>query len=352
MPIAAICRRHLPTFLFSLLVVAVATAAVLRRGTAESMQQSASMFLTSLDEKQKSVAVKPYAESTRVNWHFIPMKERKGLALREMDQAQRAAAMRLLRSALSETGYSKATQIMLMEQVLRELEGEGRTWERDWQKYYVTIFGDPSAADSPWQFSFEGHHLSLNFVCQGSEVVDSTPQFFAANPAILMSEVEGAPLRKGTQILAAEENLGFQLVNMLSEEQRKKAIIADEALSEIRAAGEAQPPQTPAEGISYRELTRPQLAVLENLVQTYAAAMPEDVYQKRMEAIKAATWGNVHFAWAGATEPGIGHYYRIQGPTFLIEFVNTQPDAEGNPANHIHCVWRDITGDFNLPVGN
>lgn len=329
----------------------VGSAAVLKKTTAESMQLSAVAFLETLDGKQKTTAVKPYEDASRVGWHFVPMKERKGLALRDMNEAQKAAAMRLLRSALSETGYSKATQIMLMEQVLRQLEGEGRTWERDWQKYYVTIFGEPSSADSPWQLSFEGHHLSLNFVCKGSEVVDSTPQFFAANPAILKSEVEGAPHRKGTRMLAAEEVLAFDLVNSLSDQQKKKAIIAEEAPAEIRAAGEAQPPQEDPAGISYKELTRAQLAILENLVRTYAGAMPADVYEKRIEAIEAASWGNVYFAWAGATEPGIGHYYRVQGPTFLIEFVNTQPDAEGNPANHIHCVWRDITGDFNLPAG-
>ena len=329
-------------------VLLIGTAAVLRKTTAESMQLYADQFIETLDEKEKLVAIKPYEDASRVKWHFIPMKERRGLALRDMNEAQKAAALRLLRSALSETGYSKATQIMLMEQVLRQLEGEGRTWERDWQKYYVTIFGEPSSADSPWQLSFEGHHLSLNFVCKGSEVVDSTPQFFAANPAILMSEVEGAPHRKGTRMLAAEEVLAFDLVNSLSDQQKAKAIIAPEAPAEIRAAGEAQPPQEKAAGISYKELTRDQLKKLEALVECYAAAMPADVYSKRMEAIKAASWGNVNFAWAGATEPGIGHYYRVQGPTFLIEFVNTQPDAEGNPANHIHCVWRDITGDFNL----
>lgn len=344
--------KILPAIALAVGLVCVGTAAVMRMTTAESMQQSAVALLDTLDEKQQSVLQKPYSEANRVGWHFVPMKERKGVALRDMNEAQKAASMRLLRSALSETGYSKATQIMLMEQVLRQLEGDGRTWERDWQKYYVTIFGDPAAEDSPWQFSFEGHHLSLNFVCQGSEVVDSTPQFFAANPAILQSEVEGAPHRKGTRMLAAEEVLAFELVNMLSDQQKKKGIIAEEAPAEIRAAGEAQPPQTEPAGISYREMTRPQLAVLENLVRTYASAVPADVYEKRMAAIKEASWGNVFFAWAGATEPGIGHYYRIQGPTFLIEFVNTQPDAEGNPANHIHCVWRDITGDFNLPASS
>ena len=106
------------------------------------------------------------------------------------DAAQRVAALRLVRAALSEAGYDKASKIMLLEGVLRELEGEDRTWERDPEKYFLTIFGTPSDTD-PWGLSFEGHHLSLNFVCRDGRVVDSTPQFFAANPGTIMNEVSG-----------------------------------------------------------------------------------------------------------------------------------------------------------------
>ena len=342
-------RRALLSATIVGLIVAVGAAAALRRTAAETMQDSAVALLESLDAKQTAAMQKSFDDESRVGWHFIPMKERKGVALRDMNDAQKAASLRLLRAGLSQVGYSKASKIMLMEKVLRALEGSERTWERDYEKYYVTIFGDPTT-EGRWGFSFEGHHLSLNFVCQGSRVLDSTPQFFAANPAELKSEVEGAPHRKGTRILADEELKAFKLVNMLSDQQKETAIIAAEAPAEIRAAGEPQPPQEPPAGISYKALTADQLAVLEDLVNVYAAAMPEEVQRERMNAIREASWGNVYFAWAGATEPGIGHYYRIQGPTFLIEFVNTQPDAEGNPANHIHCVWRDMTGDFDLPA--
>jgi len=333
-----------------ILLVCCASAATILRTSADSMRESAVTLVGLLDDEQRQVVLLPFDASSRVGWHFIPMKERKGMALREMNDPQKTASLRLLRSALSEAGYSKASKIMLMEKVLRALEGPERTWERDFEKYYVTLFGNPTGEDTRWGFSFEGHHLSLNFVCQGSQIVDSTPQFFAANPAILKSAVEGAPLRKGTRILAAEETLAFELVNQLSPAQQEKAIIAPEAPAEIRAAGEAQPPATEPAGIAYRELTSDQLKLLESLVEEYAGAMPTEVKEARMQAIREATWGNVYFAWAGAKKPGIGHYYRIQGPTFLIEFVNTQPDAEGNPANHIHCVWRDMTGDFDLPL--
>jgi len=336
---------------FASLCLASASLSIasLRRTSAETMRESAVSFLDSLSATQREKTVLAFTDPQRVGWHFIPMKMRKGLPLREMNQAQQSAALRLLRAALSESGYRKASQIMLMEQVLQLLEGPNRTWERDWQLYYVTLFGEPGKSDQRWGFSFEGHHLSMNFVCQGDRILDSTPQFFASNPAILRSEVSGAPLRKGTRILAEEEELAFELMASLSDAQRSQGIIAPEAPADIRAAGEAQPPTDTALGLAASELLPNQLSLLRNLIEVYVSAMPEEVAAERKRMIEGDGFEKIHFAWAGATEPGVGHYYRIQGPSFLIEFVNTQPDAEGNPANHIHCVWRDMTGDFDLP---
>ena len=268
--------------------------------------------------------------------------------MREMNSAQRTAALRLVRTALSEAGYDKASKIMMLEGVLRQLEGEGRTWERDPNKYYMTIFGTPSDTDA-WGLSFEGHHLSLNFVCRGGKVVDSTPQFFAANPATIMDEVEG-PLGKGTRLLRQEEDLAFQLVNSMDDQRREKAIIAKEAPHEIRFAGEPQSKVDQPEGIAQSDLNDAQKELLKELVHVYTNAVADKVAEQRRKLIENNGWENVHFAWAGATEPGIGHYYRVRGTDFLIEFVNTQPDASGNPANHIHSVWRDLTGDFDLPI--
>ena len=289
----------------------------------------------------------PYDSPKRVGWHFIPMKERKGLVMREMNDAQKTAALRLVRAALSEAGYDKASKIMMLENVLREMEGEGRTWERDPNKYYLTIFGTPSDS-AAWGLSFEGHHLSLNFVCRDGRVVDSTPQFFASNPAIVMDDVKG-PLGKGTRVLRDEEELAFKLVNSLSESQRGKAMIAPEAPKEIRFAGEPQPAVGEPEGIPQSELDAEQKALLKELVGVYVNAVADQVAEQRRALIEQEGWDGVHFAWAGATKPGIGHYYRVRGDGFLIEFVNTQADPAGNPANHIHSVWRDVTGDFDLP---
>ncbi|MEM8666693.1 MAG: DUF3500 domain-containing protein [Planctomycetota bacterium] len=313
----------------------------------KQLKSFADAFISSLDKEQKDLALVPYDSDKRVDWHFIPKKTRKGLVIREMNDAQRTAALRLVRAAVSEVGYDKAQKVMMLEGVLRELEGADRNWERDPEKYYLTIFGTPSNTDA-WGMSFEGHHLSLNFVCRDGRIVDSTPQFFAANPAIVMNDVKGS-LGKGTRILRNEETLAFDLVNSLNAAQKERAILSDTAPKEIRFAGEPQPKVGDPEGISQRELNQKQKDLLKDLVYTYANAVTDKIAAERRAQIEKDGWQDIHFAWAGPTDPGIGHYYRVRGKRFLIEFVNTQPDAAGNPANHIHCVWRDVTGDFDLP---
>ncbi|WP_231615560.1 DUF3500 domain-containing protein [Novipirellula artificiosorum] len=313
----------------------------------QQMQSFGSAFLDSLDDDQLAIARMPYDSAERLAWHFIPKPTRKGLPLKDMNTAQRTAALRLLRAALSEAGYEKASQIMLLEGVLRQLEGPGSESRRDPQKYYVTLFGAPSETE-PWGLSFEGHHMSLNFSCRGGQLVDSTPQFFASNPATIQSDVEG-PLGKGTRVLREEETLGFELVNGLNAQQAESAIIANKAPAEIRFAGEPQADVGEPEGIRFGRLSEDQAELLTRLVRVYTDAAPDPIAQQRRDAIQSSGWDKVHFAWAGATKPGIGHYYRVRGEGFLIEFVNTQADASGNPANHIHCVWRDLTGDFDLP---
>ena len=313
-------------------------------GTA--MSAAAQEFLSSLDDAQRSKATMEYGDKQRVDWHFIPKETRKGLLVSEMTEEQKKVAHVLLRSALSQAGYDKSTQIMLLEKVLQEFEGEGRRFPRDWQMYYFTIFGDP-AGDSRWGLSVEGHHLSLNFVAKGGRLVSTTPQVMGANPALIQNE-NSAGFKVGSRVLAKEELLGFDLVNSLSDGQREQAIIAEKALKEVTTAGEPQPQQEPPVGIPAGKLTSDQRKVLRELIDEYAQAMPASVARKRWKEIEESGFNNVHFAWAGATEPGIGHYYRIQGETFVVEFVNTQPDAAGNPANHIHCLWRDLRGDFAI----
>ena len=222
-------------------LVFLGTMVAMKTGDApgSQMQSFAAAWLETLDDAQKAKALLPYESTDRTTWNFIPLPTRKGLPMMEMNAAQQAGALRTLRAALSDTGYEKAGKIMQMESVLRILEGAGSEEKRNPEKYYTAIYGTPSNT-ATWGFSFEGHHLSLNFVCRDGVVVDSTPQFFAANPAKLSSETTG-PLPKGTQILRLEEELAFELVNQMTEAQLKKVIIAEKSLPEIRYASFPSP---------------------------------------------------------------------------------------------------------------
>lgn len=313
-----------------------------------SLVASASEFLKTLSDEQKAKAVLTYENEKRVQWHFIPMETRKGLPLMEMEAAQKQAALQLLRSAVSKAGFDKATKIMSLESVLRKLEGPDSHQRRNPEKYYFTLFGEPGE-NSHWGLSIEGHHLSLNFVMQGEKIIDSTPQFFATNPAELKDSY-GEGFEKGLRVLQEEEQLGFDLLAALDADQKKHVMIPGDVPQEIRAAGTPQPPTDAAVGIVASALKPDQKELLKQLITAYTVKMRPGVAKQRWELIDNAGFDKIKFAWAGGDRAGVGHYYRVQGETFLIEFINVQADAAGNPANHVHCVWRDMQGDFDLPI--
>ncbi len=289
----------------------------------------------------------PMTTEKRVEWHFIPMDTRNGLPLMDMEPAHRSLAMKLLESVLSQAGYDKAKVVMSLENVLRILEGPGSHQKRNPEKYYFEIFGEVGA-DSKWGLSVEGHHLSVNFTMLGNKIIDSTPQFFASNPAELKKDY-GAEFPKGMRILRDEEELGFDLVNSLNAQQKKLAMLGEPTPKEIRAAGTAQPPAAENVGITADKLASEQRDMLRKLMKSYTAKMRDEVAAERWKLIEQAGFDRIAFSWSGSEKAGEPHYYRVQGPTFLIEFINVQPDSAGNPANHIHCVWRDMLGDFDLP---
>lgn len=319
-----------------------------RRDAGDTTAVAAQTFLKTLNAEQLKIAQLPYAAPERVDWHFIPKPTRKGMQVKLMTPAQREASFLLLRSVVSQLGYTKATTIMSMEKLLYELEGGKGANIRDPERYFFTVFGDPAGTER-WGLSIEGHHMSLNYVLQGDQVISSTPQVFAANPATIKTK-NASGFEVGARILAREEQLAFDLVNSLTTDQKVSAIFDKTAPKEVRNAGVAQPPTDAAIGIPAAKLNEGQKKVLRSLLEEYCAAMPDHVAAARLKELDAAGFDNLHFAWAGATEPGSGHYYRVQGPSCLVEFVNTQPDAAGNIANHIHCYWRDIRGDFALPA--
>jgi hypothetical protein len=312
------------------------TSAYYRIESASVMSQAANAFLASLTPDQKAKATFQFQDEERYNFHFIP-RERKGLAIREMTPSQRALAQALLAAGLSQRGYIKAAQIMSLEEVLRIMENDSGE-RRNPEKYYFSIFGQPGP-DNVWGYRVEGHHLSQNFTVARGRVVDA-PSFFGANPA----EVRQGP-RQGLRVLAAEEDLGRDLLMSLDDAQRKTAIVTQDAYKDIltaanrKASLEGQP-----SGLLASKLNSKQFEKLTALLAEYANNMPEQMAQARMEQVKKAG-KNLYFAWAGAAERGGPHYYRIQAPTFLIEYDNTQ-----NGANHIHSVWRDFTGDFGADL--
>lgn len=295
------------------------------------LAQAANNFLAALKPEQKAKASFELKSDERVNWHFIP-KERQGLPFKEMSPAQKHLAHALLGSILSQRGHFKVATVMSLEQVLHELENNAP--HRDADLYYFSIFGTPGK--DVWGWRIEGHHLSMNFLVRGDTVLANTPSFIGVNPG----EVRSGP-RKGLRLLAVEEDLGRQLAKSLDENQRKLGLIAAEAPKDIiTAASRKVKPLEPA-GLPVIQLNPEQRDLLKKLVQEYVYRHRPEVADADRKKIEAAGWQNITFAWAGSLEPGQGHYYRIQGPTFLLEYDNTQ-----NNANHIHTVWRDFENDF------
>ncbi|MGD9724114.1 MAG: DUF3500 domain-containing protein [Pirellulales bacterium] len=342
-------RPQLVWMCLPLVALAAGFAYLKTETSGAAMTAAAEQFVASLTEAQRPQAVLAYDTPLRTDWHYIPKPSRKGLQVREMTEPQRKAAHALLQAALSATGYSKADKIMQLEKILNELEqGRANRMIRDPERYYFTLFGQPTTGGR-WGLSVEGHHLSLNFVVDKNGVVSSTPTFFGANPGTLMADY-GAGFPKGLRVLAKEEELAFQLLDALTPEQRQTVTIADKAPGDVRDAGKAAPPLSPAQGLAARDMTPAQTAILRELIQTYANNLPADVAAERLSAIEGAGFDGIQFAWAGAHQPGTGHHYLVQGATFLIEFNNTQPDSAGNVANHIHSVWHDLAGNFAIPV--
>ncbi len=312
-----------------------------------AMATAAQDYLAGLSADQLAKAVMDFDDPARLDWHNIPKPERKGVQIRDLSPDQRKLCHALLRAGLSETGYDKAVKIMSLEANLREGEqGQQGTPFRDPERYFLTIFGKPGS-EGAWGWSFEGHHFSLNFVIRDGAVVSDSPSFWGANPATVKVFIKGGP-ETGTRTLANEEQLAFDLVNALDETQRKRAIIAAKAPDDYRAAGQPQPPHTAPEGIAAADLTEAQRKALWSLLEVYSGHLADELAAVRLDEIKGSGLERVYFAWSGATEPGVGHSFRIQGPTFVLELVNIQSDPAGNKANHIHSVWRSLKGDFGV----
>jgi hypothetical protein len=317
-----------------LLGVALCAGAVLvlaqgRAEPAAEMAAAAQQFVGSLAAEQRGITWLPYEHEERQNWHYIP-RPRFGVPIKDLNPQQRELGAALVRSAMSEEGFDREEKIRLLDQVLFDRTGSPI---RDPELYFYSVFGQPGTTGT-WGWRLEGHHLSLNFSLRDGRVA-FTPLFMGANPAKV-----GEGKHAGLRVLAGEEELGRQLLKSLPGGKRRKAIFAESAPVDILASP-GKGPRLPAQGLSAQEMTPEQSRLLMDLIELYARRLRRELADAEMARIRQAGVEKVYFAWAGGTEAGQPHYYRIQGPTFLIEYDNTQDNA-----NHIHTVWRNPEGDF------
>ena len=314
--------------LFGLFAVAVVWARQ-ADDVAGEMATDAKRFLGALDAEQQKTATIPFSDEERYNFHYIP-RARLGMSYKDMEPGQRKVGLSLLASGLSRRGMSQALDIMYLEQILFELEKHPR---RDPDAYFFTIFGMPGESED-WGWRFEGHHLSLNFTLRDGRIVSAAPAFWGVNPANVLDGPN-----KGMRVLESEEVLGRALLK--SFENRNSVVIMAEAPRDIATTTDRRVKLGAPAGVSHAEMNAAQREALLALVSHYAERMRREVAQSTLERIRDAGVENIYFAWAGSNAPGEPHYYRIHGPSFLIEYDNTQNDA-----NHIHTVWRNLDADF------
>jgi hypothetical protein len=291
-------------------------------------------FVNALNAEQKAKAMFPFEEAHRFSWHYVPPtgSPRTGMAIKDMDNQQKALFYALLQSFLSPAGYQRTQNIMSFEYVLKELEPNSKS--RIPENYFVSIYGHPYP-DSVWGWKFTGHHLALNFTMVNGQLA-FTPFFFGANPG----EIKEGP-KKGMRIIVEEEDLGFELVHSLTEAQRITALFRTEPFADIVTANAPHATAPEPAGILLKDLNKDQQQLVNKILVAYLASMPSRVAHTRMNRLAAENKDEIRFGWAGGLEKGQPHYYRIQGKTFVVEFDNTQ-----NNANHVHEVWRDFLGDY------
>jgi len=315
----------------------VPTAHAARDADKAAAAAAASAFLKSLPKDLHSTASFPLDSSERLAWHFIP-KERVGASLLKLDDTQSELLGPLLATALSPEGLLSARGVMKHENILRFVEteaGVANASRRDPGLYYTAIFGKPSAM-TPWAWRFEGHHLSINVTELPGEAPIVAPVFMGANPARVLTGPH-----KDFRLLAAEEDLGREMIKMLPASRRETAMIRDTAFPDIVTGNDPKVQKLELAGLAAADMTAGERAQLRRLVELYVGRMNAASAKDALARLDSAGFDKLRFAWAGGIEPGQPHYYRIHGPTLLIEYDDTQ-----NNANHIHTVYRDLERDF------
>ena len=287
----------------------------------DEIAMRARSYLDSLDEAQRTKSTYAFADPELTRWHWTTPQNvpRNGLPLREMGTSQRDAAFALLQTSLSAYGLQKSLDIISLQNDLGN----------DPELYYVTVFGTPGV--EPWGWRWEGHHLSRRFnVINGKLSV--TPFFLGAWPTVNNA---------GLKAMEREEWAARELVTSLDEGQRVIAIFQQDTLGRHVTQNDAY--VTPLEnvGIAISNLDANRQTLVMEIIHKYLDTLPDLVASSHLDRIQAAGMENVFFAWAGSLEAQRPHYYRLQGPTFLMEHDNSR-----NRGTHIHSVWRDFTEDF------
>lgn len=299
-------------------------------------------WLDGLDDAQRAQATFPFETPERFVWAYTP-GPRAGLAIRDMRPDQRATSMAIVTSALSPRTTEEVAAIIALEAILGQLErlgGRAGSTRRDPELYWFAVFGDPGSP-APWSWRLGGHHIALQLTVMNDRVIGTTPSFLGANPAVVPS----GP-RAGARTLPGEEELARTLLAELNPTERGVAVIDDVAPADIlTGTGRLAEVRSVPVGVRHADLGTPSRAALERLIRHYVERVRPEVADGSWERIVAAGLGDVTFAWAGSDAPGRGHYYAVRGPTFVIEYDNTQ-----NGANHIHAVWRDLDNDWGTDL--
>jgi len=307
------------------------------------MAEQANKLLASFNAEEKKAATFGLDDPHRAEWWFTPQQKdrqstRKGLRFDKMTGDQKTGVLELLKLGLSAKGYDQATTIMSLEALLKELEQDKGANTRNQNWYFLSIFGEPNNTGT-WGWRVEGHHLSVNITLDKGEVVSATPMLFGVNPA----DIKDGP-KKGLRVTPEIEDTAKELIAALTEAQNKTAK-QPKQFPEINE-GKAEAAVGEPIGIAASELTADQRKVLRKLIEAYAMRLPADIAAGEMKKAEAS-FDKIHFAYCvEANKPGKPYTYRVQGPTFVIEFLNVQADAAKNPANHIHSGWRTLPKDF------
>lgn len=313
------------------------TGSLLAHSSATEMTVATNALLKALTPAQQNLALLAFDNRERTHWLYVP-SPRQGLPLKQLSDKQRQLIQNLLKTALSQSGYLKAETIRELENILKVIEAGQGKFTRDAELYYFTLFGVPGDKGA-WGWRWEGHHLSINFTIIDGEIVSASPLFMGNNPGQVSPEqAHGHPL----QMLNQEDTLGLELIQSLAPEQRKVAIIAEQAPADVTTKNQEKLGTTAnGQGIALSNLTPEQKYKIGRILAEYIGRTREEFALGEMIEISATAENKILFAWAGGTAAGQGHYYRIEGPSFLFELDNTQ-----NNANHIHTVWRDRRKDF------